>query len=98
MSRKEIEHHTRLREKGQVTLPKEIRAALDLHEGDDLAFRVNEKGEIVTEPVLTISQDQAWFWTERWQKMEREAQADIEADRVSHYKDADSAIEALEDL
>ena len=98
MSREEIEHRARLREKGQVTLPKEIRAALDLHEGDDLAFKINEKGELVIERVLTIPQDQAWFWTKRWQKMEREAQADIDAGRVSRYKDVDRAIEALEDL
>ena len=26
-----------------------------------------------------IPPDQAWFWTERWQRMEQEAQADIEA-------------------
>jgi antitoxin MazE len=48
--------------------------------------------------VVTIPADQAWFWTEHWQEMEREAQADIEAGRVSRYKDADSAIEALENL
>ena len=98
MGHENIEHHARLREKGQVTLPKEVRAALDLHEGDDLLFRTNEKGELIIERLLTVPPDQAWFWTERWQKMEREAQADIEAGRVSRYKDADSAIEALEDL
>ncbi len=98
MSNKQLEHRARLREKGQVTLPKEVRAALDLHEGDDLVFRINEKGELVIDRVLTIPPDQAWFWTERWQKMEREAQADIEAGRVSRYEDAESAIEALEDL
>ena len=48
--------------------------------------------------MVTIPADQAWFWTERWQEMEREAQADIEAGRVSRYKDSDSAIEALENL
>ena len=98
MGHENIEHHARLREKGQVTLPKEVRAALDLHEGDDLLFRTNEKGELIIERLLTVPPDQAWFWTERWQKMEREAQADIEAGRVSRYKDTDSAIEALEDL
>ena len=98
MSGDPIEYRARLREKGQVTLPKEVRAELDLHEGDDLVFRTNEKGEIVIEQVLTIPRHQAWFWTERWQKMEREAQADIEAGRVSRYKDTDSTIEALKDL
>lgn len=29
-----------------------------------------------------IRPDQAWFWTERWQEMEREADADIEAGRT----------------
>ncbi|MBL7163712.1 MAG: AbrB/MazE/SpoVT family DNA-binding domain-containing protein [Anaerolineales bacterium] len=98
MSRNQIEHRARLREKGQVTLPKEVRAALDLHEGDDLVFRINEKGELMIERVLTVPQDQAWFWSERWQKMEQEAQADIEAGRVSRYEGVDGAIEALEDL
>jgi AbrB family looped-hinge helix DNA binding protein len=95
MSREQKEHRARLREKGQVTLPKEIRAALDLHEGDDLVFRINEKGEIIIERTFTVSQDQAWFWTERWQKMERGAQADIEAFRVSRYSDIDQALEDL---
>ena len=98
MGREQIEHHARLREKGQVTLPKEVRAALDLHEGDDLVFRTNEKGELVVECVLRVPADQAWFWTERWQKMERDAQADIEVGRVSRYRGADEAVEALEDL
>ncbi|MBL6983623.1 MAG: AbrB/MazE/SpoVT family DNA-binding domain-containing protein [Anaerolineales bacterium] len=98
MGNKAIEQRARLREKGQVTLPKEVRAAFDLHEGDDLVFRVNENGELVVERVVTVPADQAWFWTERWQKMEREAQADIDAGRVTRYEDEDSAIEALEDL
>ena len=98
MSRNQIEHRARLREKGQVTLPKEVRAAFDLNEGDDLVFKINESGELVIERVLTIPPDQTWFWSERWQKMEREAQADIDAGRVSRYANVDDAIEALQDL
>ena len=98
MTRKQSEHHARLREKGQVTLPKEIRAELDLLEGDDLVLKINENCQIVIERVLTIPQDQAWFWTERWQKMEREAQADIEAGRVSRFADVDEVVNALEEL
>jgi len=40
--------------------------------------------------------DQAWFWSERWQRMEREAQADIDAGRVERFPDIDSALEHLE--
>lgn len=98
MNQNEVEHRARLRDKGQVTLPKEVRAALDLHEGDDLVFRINENSELVIQRVFTVPQDQAWFWSERWQKMEQEAQADVEAGRVTRYNDVDSAIDALEDL
>jgi len=28
---------------------------------------------------------QAWFWSERWQRLEGEAQADIDAGRVRHF-------------
>ena len=48
--------------------------------------------------MVTVPADQAWFWTERWQKMERDAQADIDAGRVTRYEDADRAIDVLEDL
>jgi len=94
----EFAYRSRVRAKGQVTLPQEVRAELGLQEGDDIQFRPNENGEFVIEPLLTIPPEQAWFWSERWQKMEREAQADIESGRVSRYKDIDQAIEALEDM
>jgi len=39
-------------------------------------------GVIELHPVVPIPSDQAWFWTERWQRMEREADADVAAGRV----------------
>ena len=97
MNRKDVNlFKTRLRAKGQVTLPGEIREMLELSEGDDLLFFVDEKGQVVIERGRVMPHDQAWFWTERWQRIEREAQADIEAGRVHRYADVDEAIEALE--
>lgn len=77
-----------------ITLGQEIRRELNLGEGDILDVSV-ENGKIVLEPKKLIPADQQWFWTEEWQKGEREAQADIEAGRVKRFN---SAEELMEDL
>jgi AbrB family looped-hinge helix DNA binding protein len=87
---------TRVRPKGQVTLPSEIRNLLGLNVGDDLAFSLNEQGQVIITRLEVIPPDQAWFWTEQWQKAEREAQADIDAGRVHRYANIDEAVSALE--
>ena len=40
-------YKTRLRNKGQITVPAEVRQALNAGEGDDLLFAVDEDGHIV---------------------------------------------------
>ena len=87
---------TRVRPKGQVTLPGEIRNLLGVNEGDDLAFSLNEQGQVVISRLEVIPPDQAWFWTEQWQKVERDAQADIDAGRVHRYANIDETVSALE--
>ncbi|MBS1250633.1 MAG: hypothetical protein MAG431_02227 [Chloroflexi bacterium] len=89
-------YQARLRQKGQLTLPKALRERLSLTEGDQLVFYFNEESELVLKPEITISADQAWFWTERWQKMEREAQEDIETGKLTRYSNVEEAIESLE--
>ena len=89
-------YKTRLRPKGQITLPGEIRELLDLKEGDDLAFSVDEQGRVVVNRLDVIPPDQAWFWTERWQKMEREVEEDIAAGRIKSFDSVDDLIAYLE--
>ena len=40
-------YKTRVRPKGQITLPGEIRELLELSEGDNLVFSLNEQGQVV---------------------------------------------------
>ncbi len=91
-------YKTRLRNKGQVTVPPEIRAALGADEGDDLLFAVDEQGRILVSRAQIIPPDQAWFWSERWQRMERAAQADLDSGDVVAFDNADAALAALDQL
>lgn len=75
----------RVRSNGQVTLPAALRQAAGIDEGDILAADV-ENGAIVLRPKVLVDKDQAYFWTERWQKGEREADTDIELGRVRRFE------------
>ena len=45
----------RLTSKGQVTIPKAVRDALELHDGDEIVFRVERKRAIVAKTPDFIS-------------------------------------------
>lgn len=87
---------TKLTSGGQVTLPKEIRNRTNMQPGDFVEIELNEEGRIVLTPKKLVDADQAYFWTEEWQKGEREADADIKAGRVKHFKSAAEAVKYLE--
>jgi antitoxin MazE len=86
----------KLRERSQITLPVEIVKKLNIKTGDSLEIKL-EDDKIVVTPVLIIDRSQAWFWSKEWQDMEREAEEDIKAGRLSHAKDVDDLIKQLED-
>ena len=95
MSEKKPYYKTRLRGRGQITLPPEIRKKLKVGEGDDVLFYVNEQGQVVVDQVHIIDPEQAWFWTERWQKFEREVDEDIAAGNLLEFENADEFIKHL---
>ena len=45
----------------------------------------------------TIPPNQAWFWTEHWQQMEREAQAEIKSGDVLSFDNVQDALKYLSD-
>jgi AbrB family looped-hinge helix DNA binding protein len=72
----------RLRKKAQLTIPTDVIEQLHLSEGDQLDIRV-ENGRIILIPTVTIAKDQAWFWTESWQKGEQKADQDVKSGRLT---------------
>jgi len=91
-------YKTHLRPKGQVTIPPEIRSLLGVGEGDDLIFSTDENGHVVISRAQVIPPEQAWFWSERWQKLEREAQEDLANGRLTEYGDLSSVLNSLDML
>ncbi len=74
-----------LRDKGQITIPLEIRRAAHLEEGDPVDVAITPEG-ILLRPRKLIDSTQAWFWTAGWQVREREASDDIRAGRVRRFR------------
>jgi len=65
------------------TRPKGVRERHHLDRpGAQVEVIEREDGVIELRPHVPVPAEQAWFWTDRWQQMEREADADIAAGRV----------------
>lgn len=86
-----------LRKRGQITIPKDIIDELHLQEGETLEIRI-EDGKIVIVPTIAVTKDQAWFWSEQWQREEREVENQIKQGRVSKPMNADEALKFLDQL
>ena len=84
----------KLGQRGTVTLPKDLRAGLPEQSLFEAVRRPD--GVIELRPQQTIDASQAWFWTERWQQMEREADEDIAAGRVATFDNVEEFIADLE--
>ena len=90
-------YRTRLRPKGQLTIPSEVRQSLGVREGDDLAFYLNDQGQMVVARLQVIPPDQAWFWSERWQQMERQVDAEIAAGQLREFENIQDFIRYLDE-
>ena len=84
----------RVRARGQITLPREIREAAFIEEGDRIDFELTDDG-VLLRVKKDIDASQAWFWTPEWQAGEREAEADIKAGRTKVYTSDEEFLAAL---
>lgn len=83
-----------VRRRGQITLPREVREALHVVEGDDIAFVVSDSSVIML-GLKSVPAEQAWFWSKEWQGGEREASQQLAGEEGTVYSDEDSFLASL---
>lgn len=81
--------------RGTLTLPAELRRRLGIERGSQVELTQREDGVVELRPVVSVPADQAWFWTERWQRMEREVDEHVERGEVTR---SDSIDEMFADV
>ena len=83
--------------RGIVAFTPELRRRLRLDEpGAQLEVMELDDGTLAIRGVVPVPADQAWFWTDRWQKMEADADADIAGGRVTRYDSVDAMFADLD--
>ena len=86
----------KLGRRGTLTLPKDLREGLDPATVFEAVRR--DDGIIELRPHSGRDPSQAWFWTDRWQQMEREADAAIAEGRVKTFDDLEGFLAHLDSI
>lgn len=91
------EYHVSVQRRGLIALPADLRKRHHLDEpGAQVRVVERDDGVIEMHPLAAVPADQKWFWTDRWQQMEGEAQADIAAGRVAAFEDVEEFLADLD--
>ncbi|MCX5847802.1 MAG: AbrB/MazE/SpoVT family DNA-binding domain-containing protein [Deltaproteobacteria bacterium] len=79
----------------QITIPNSLRKDLKIAIGDFLEGEI-QNGELILKPVKLVHPDQAYFYTEEWQKGEVQADRDIaRGDVVGPFDNLADSLNAL---
>jgi len=89
---------TTIQARGVLALPAAVRRRVGLEPGDQVEVVEREDGVIELHPVITVPASQAWFWTERWQRLEAEADADVARGDVTVHDDGEALLAHLDKL
>jgi AbrB family looped-hinge helix DNA binding protein len=87
---------TYIRNKGQVTIPADVRRAARLEEGDPIEVEVVEEG-ILLRPQKVIDATQAWFWSRAWQERVRRSVEQVEAGDSERFDTDEEFLAALDE-
>jgi AbrB family looped-hinge helix DNA binding protein len=87
---------TYVRNKGQVTIPAEVRRATGLEEGDPIEVDVVDEG-ILLRPQKVIDATQAWFWSRAWQERVGRSVEQIAAGSGERFETDEEFLAALDE-
>jgi bifunctional DNA-binding transcriptional regulator/antitoxin component of YhaV-PrlF toxin-antitoxin module len=91
--------YVNVQKRGVIALPPSLRERYGLNEaGAQVEVAERPDGVIELRPKVAIPAAQRWFWTERWQKMEREVNEHVERGEVTRHDDSDAFLEHLDAL
>jgi AbrB family looped-hinge helix DNA binding protein len=86
-----------VQQRGLIALPADLRRRLDLdHPGAQVEIVERPDGVIELRPTIAVPADQAWFWTERWQRMEREVDSQLERGELTRHESAEELFAHLD--
>jgi len=83
-----------LKQKSQVTIPKDFVKKLNLKVGDKLDVE-EENGKLVITPVVVVPKDQAWFYSPEWQKNEVETDKQKKEGKIHRASNKEELFEKL---
>ncbi len=86
--------YSKVTRNGQITLPAPVRRSLGIEEGDLIEIEVIDEKAVLA-PKRLVDKSQAYFWTNKWQEGEKEADRDIEAGRVKVFDNVDELLKEL---
>jgi len=85
-----------VRERGNLTLPADIRRQYGLDKPGVQIEVVAGDGVIELHPHVAVPADQAWYWTKSWQKGERAVDEHVAAGRVRVAENVDDFLAAMD--
>lgn len=84
----------KVKNKYQIVIPKGVRKKVKVEIGDTLEIEEKD-GVLIIKPVIMIDKSQAYFWTEEWQKGEKEAEAAKKEGKFKDFKNVKEAVKWL---
>jgi AbrB family looped-hinge helix DNA binding protein len=82
--------------RGVIAIPAALRRQLGLDRPGAQVEVVERDGEIILRPHVPVPSDQTWFWSERWQRMEHQADDAIAAGEVASFENVDDFLADLD--